>query len=248
MSSTRTSRIGGAVANSVSMAAEQQRCSSFVYHSIGQSIPTGVWTSLGFDTNGLDVGPMHTLNTSSTTIAVASNGATLPTGTINVADTTGFPSSGSLLIKSPASANINVFVAYTGKTGTTFTGCTLGVGTLATGQVVTVANEQITMAYGGLYAVAAQCTWAANNTGSRRIRVVQGGLLVVGESTVPTTNTADQGIDCAAQPYATAASKATSGWVVQVFQDSGSTITCTHSGVLSPACASGWISPASDGV
>lgn len=64
-----------------------------------------------------------------TTVASGSNGATLPQGTINVASTAGFLNAGTLQI----GANQ---VAYTGKTGTTFTGCTGGTGTLSTSQAV----------------------------------------------------------------------------------------------------------------
>jgi hypothetical protein len=62
-----------------------------------------------------------------TTIAAASDGASLPQATINVADTTGFPSSGSFSIILPTSAQT---ITYTGKTSTTFTGCSGGTGTL----------------------------------------------------------------------------------------------------------------------
>lgn len=64
-----------------------------------------------------------------TTIAVASNGQVLPQGTINVVSTTNFPAYGWLIIGSRV-------VQYTGKTATTFTGCTGGTGALATGQTV----------------------------------------------------------------------------------------------------------------
>lgn len=73
----------------------------------------------------------------STTIASASNGASLPTGTIHVQSTNGFASSGS--------GNTAVFVltsagpqqvTYTGITANTFTGCSGGTGTMATGNAV----------------------------------------------------------------------------------------------------------------
>lgn len=69
----------------------------------------------------------------STTIDVASNGAALPTGTITVASTTGFAAAGFISI---VSTNGPQRVQYTGVTATTFTGCTLGTGTLATGGLV----------------------------------------------------------------------------------------------------------------
>jgi hypothetical protein len=66
-----------------------------------------------------------------TSITVPSNGVSLPTGTINVVSTTGYPASGSLLVAT--TTNGTQKVAYTGITGTTFTGCTGGLGTMATG-------------------------------------------------------------------------------------------------------------------
>jgi len=70
-----------------------------------------------------------------TSIAVGSNGASLPQATINVASTSGFPASGNLTIETVA--NGNQTVAYTGTSGgNQFTGCTLGTGLLATGKRV----------------------------------------------------------------------------------------------------------------
>jgi hypothetical protein len=64
-----------------------------------------------------------------TTIAAGSNGASLPQATINVASTTNFPQYGNILVGAST-------IAYTGKTSTTFTGCSGGSGTLSTGQAV----------------------------------------------------------------------------------------------------------------
>lgn len=75
----------------------------------------------------------------STTIAAGSNGASLPQGTINVASTTGFDSSGDIFVKSDAGIQT---ITYTGTTGTTFTGCTGGTGTLATGNSVTQSQDK----------------------------------------------------------------------------------------------------------
>jgi hypothetical protein len=70
----------------------------------------------------------------STTIASGSNGQVLPQGTINVASTTGFPSSGTLLIDTSLGVQT---INYTGTSGgNQFTGCTGGTGNLATGQAV----------------------------------------------------------------------------------------------------------------
>ena len=68
-----------------------------------------------------------------TTMAAASDLAALPQGTLNVVSTTGFPTSGNLLVVSEAGLQN---VAYTGTTGTTFTGCSGGTGTVDTGDQV----------------------------------------------------------------------------------------------------------------
>jgi hypothetical protein len=71
----------------------------------------------------------------STTIAAGSNGAALPQATINVASTTGFPTTtaGLVLINT---TNGYEAITYTGITATTFTGCSGGTGTMATGDAV----------------------------------------------------------------------------------------------------------------
>lgn len=69
-----------------------------------------------------------------TTIAAGSNGVALPTSTINVASTTGFPSSGVIYVKTATTGMATV--TYTGITGTTFTGCTGGTGVMSTGGAV----------------------------------------------------------------------------------------------------------------
>lgn len=76
-----------------------------------------------------------------TIVQGASNGQILPQGTITVASTTGFPTSGSILIVTTAGRQT---VAYTGTTGTSFTGCTGGTGTMNTGNTV-LASTFITL-------------------------------------------------------------------------------------------------------
>jgi hypothetical protein len=71
---------------------------------------------------------------SSTTIAVGSNGVSLPTGTINVASTAGFATAGTISVVTSNGAQT---VTYTGISGTTFTGCTGGTGTMSTGGTIT---------------------------------------------------------------------------------------------------------------
>jgi len=68
-----------------------------------------------------------------TTIAAASNGASLPQGTINVASTSGASSSGAAFVVTSTGMQM---ILYTGITATTLTGCTQGTGTMATGGAV----------------------------------------------------------------------------------------------------------------
>ena len=77
------------------------------------------------------------LSTIQTAISVASNGQNLPQATINVASTTGFPSSGSLRIQL-ATGQQNI--TYTGVTATSFTGCSGGSGVMTTGNQVLLAT------------------------------------------------------------------------------------------------------------
>jgi hypothetical protein len=80
----------------------------------------------------------------STTVAAGSNNARLPQATINVASTTGFSSSGSFIVQTDEGPQ-EVF--YTGTTGTSFTGCTGGIGKTFTGMPVT--NQPSATAQGG---------------------------------------------------------------------------------------------------
>ncbi len=68
-----------------------------------------------------------------TTIAAGSDSAVLPQATINVADASTFPAVGTIRITTSLGPQD---VAYTGKSGTTFTGCSGGTGTLHTSQAV----------------------------------------------------------------------------------------------------------------
>lgn len=108
----------------------------FIVYFCGQATPNVSLSPFGF------YNPNNT-TINSTTIAAGSNGAVLPQATINVVDTTGFPTSGTLQIGSTLGV---YYVAYTGKTTTSFTGCTGGAGVLMTGQIVT----QTTMTSGGV--------------------------------------------------------------------------------------------------
>ncbi len=76
-----------------------------------------------------------------TTIAADSDGADVSATTVNVGSTTGFPTTGTFTVVLSSTINpVNpgaAAITYTGKTSTTFTGCTTqSTGTLATGQAV----------------------------------------------------------------------------------------------------------------
>jgi hypothetical protein len=70
-----------------------------------------------------------------TSIAVASNGASLPQAIINVASTTGFPSSGTLFVTTNTGIQTVTYTNTSG--GNQFTGCAGGNGLMSTGGLVT---------------------------------------------------------------------------------------------------------------
>lgn len=78
--------------------------------------------------------------TMSTGGTVTNTIATLPQGTINVASTAGFPTSGSIFITLVSNGTTQT-ITYTGTTGTTFTGCTGGTGIMTVGDVVANLNR-----------------------------------------------------------------------------------------------------------
>lgn len=75
-----------------------------------------------------------------TVVAPTSDDQALPQSTINVTNTAGFPSSGSfLLVINGANAQS---ISYTGKTATSFVGCSGGAGQLRRGQVIGYSDTQ----------------------------------------------------------------------------------------------------------
>lgn len=92
-----------------------------------------------------------------TTVASGSNAVNTSTfagsGTLNVASTAGFPSTGKVVVNTGTSPAV---ISYTGTTATTFTGCTTlaGGGALATGGLCAPSNANAagtTTLYLGLY-------------------------------------------------------------------------------------------------
>lgn len=138
-----------------------------------------------FDISGVvswSVACLSTDELSSTSISVTSNGVSLPTGTINVGTTSGFNNTGTFLIK-----ELGAVITYTGKTSTSFTGCTGGTGILSTGQKVSSVNVIINQ-------VAKTATFVAPGPGSALIfqSIINGGVDVQG--TIQPTYTTTFGV------------------------------------------------------
>jgi hypothetical protein len=206
------------------------------------ALPNNVWTMVPLGTELVTDGTqnfMHPLNAASTTVAAGSNGVALPTATINVASTTGFDPSGFLVITGPTGAGIDSVVRYTGGGGggTQFTGCTLGTGSLATGQVVKPANHEATLPNLSSWNLDGIVTFpaAGNTTGVLGVRFVgpapfflAGGTQHIGnpnaQVTVTLTTTFVQSV----------ASGAASKLALQMFQTSGATLSIPVDGIQAP--------------
>jgi hypothetical protein len=108
------------------------------------------------------------VNNVQTTIASQSNGVNLPTGTIHVVSTTGFPSSGSVQVVTSAGPQT---VNYSGLTSTSFTGASSGSGTMSTGGFVyyrTQMSDCVPPNYGALCDPA---TTTGSPTGSQGLTI-----------------------------------------------------------------------------
>lgn len=115
----------------------------------------------------------------STTIAVASNGAVLPQATINVVTTTAAPTSGTIFVHSSTGTHA---ITYTGKTATSFTGCSGGTGTLSTGNIVN--SFGATSVPGNMLGCATLIA-----SGSNGASLPQATINVVSTATFPTSGT-----------------------------------------------------------
>lgn len=109
------------------------------------------------------------------TIAAGSNGQTLPQSTIYVATAAAFPASGSFQIRTTAGVET---VTYTGRTANTFTGCSGGTGTMATGNSLWELNPL--QFFGDIY--------VKNSTGGSRNAANQKGFITVASSVAITTS------------------------------------------------------------
>lgn len=130
-----------------------------------------------------------------TTITAASNGVTLPTGTINCVSTTGFPAAGTLLVATSLGARR---VVYTGTTATTFTGCTGGTGVMSTGGLISDVSATTTdllqiniTTSGGPLIIIATCTASTTGSQSAFFHVAFDGYVRRGNSSSSNGQTSD---------------------------------------------------------
>ena len=216
------------------------------------ALPNNVWTFVPLGTEIVTDGSqlaMHALNTSSTTIGSGSNTAVLPQATIDVAagGAAGFPvpsasANGYLVITGPNGAGIDSVVKYTGISPGTgpsgqdqFTGCSQGVGTLATGQVVKPANYIVSAPGATIWSLDGIVTFPAigNTTGVLGVRFLgpQNVSFAGGTQQIPNPNA------LATVSISTVFAQApgvpfTLG--LQMFQNSGATITVNVDGIQAP--------------
>lgn len=100
---------------------------------VNDIIGTSDWAHVENTPNAYDLRITLPFASASTTLTATQM---LPTATLTVVSTTGFPTNGSLLVGGAQVVN------YTGITSTTFTGCTGGIGTFAGGTIVAMASSQ----------------------------------------------------------------------------------------------------------
>lgn len=196
-------------------------------------IPNATWTTIPWSTITDHFGWGGSV-AGSTTIASGSNGAALPQSTINVSSASSLPSSGCVLVAVTGGLTP---VTYAGKTSTTLTGCTGGVGTLSTGASVAAARTQFNMKL--VSHVIGRGTWVTNTAGVRGIRV-RGNLPSIGYQPINTNfRSAAAEID-SSHPMSVSslvvpsspAPTGGNGFDIQVFQSSGGSLAMGSTGVV----------------
>jgi hypothetical protein len=146
----------------------------FWQHPVSQTIPNALWTPVAWNSLVNTVGPGWTSYVPATcVVAAGSNGVPLPGGgapiTLNVdAVPATAPAAGYLAVRISGTDRV---VQYTGKTATSFTGVTGGVGTLATGQSVAIANVEFNIPVDQVGPLIAETAWSSNGTGGRWTRL-----------------------------------------------------------------------------
>jgi len=217
------------------------------------AIPSGVWIPHAWNRNYLDnTDDYQNLAATTTTIAAGSNGAVLPQGTINVASTALFKTSGWIEVRTVDDSpgpGLGTVARYTGKTATSFTGCNtapwvgISTGTMATGMLVEQAYVGIENAASYLYFTVFGASFSANATGYRAIRFAAdffGGVASFADGQdVPALNIANQHLQVTMQP---AAGTGTAPQYLQVFQNSGTVLRSTVDGLTTPIIMQGHLS------
>ena len=129
----------------------------------GASSATAYWSNVPWAITDTSIPGTWSNSGPSTTIALGSNGATLPQATIYVASTVGFPVPGSFSVGGAT-------VYYSGKTAGAFTGCTsVGTPTLATGNTITSSLISFMLYWPSTGA----CAWAVKDLGGKSLRISQ---------------------------------------------------------------------------
>jgi hypothetical protein len=238
-------------------------------------VPSGVWTPVPLTgTNEADTDNMHpssgntalTLNSSMNTLA-------LPQASITVNESiSGVINSGNSFIV-VATSDGNQIVKYTGvNTGTkTFTGCTLGTGTMSTNGAVKTANQYFVFNTTGLYAMlgcvtfpsvaslstAFAGTYSSGNAATSiarmtlGVRITSGGTFdfPIGTETgdfvsINGSTIASQTLSVGAQPaISSTGGPSTNDFRVECFQNSGAGMTISVDGLQAPSGGLAWVSP-----
>lgn len=146
----------------------------FWQHDVDLTAGSG-WTPIAVNNEITSVGEWRPFSDAATTIAAASDLAVLPQATVNVVSTAGFATPAGAPSINPEFIAVRVggtdrIIGYTGKTATSFTGCTFGVGTLGLGQAVRQAHVNLQAPEGTLSAAVLEVAWAANAAGDRGAR------------------------------------------------------------------------------
>lgn len=233
------------------------------------TVPHNVWTPMPINftetsfVGNPDVYGIHPAILATTVVTAGSNGTVLPQGTIHVGSTAAMVAQGLvpgmfITISGPNGAGANTVVQIGGITSTSFTGCTLGVGTLATNQVVSAANEFFVTVDNLQMILGACMTFPAigNSVGVLGVRIV--GV---------TNNVSNVGFPVGSQMcgnpnaqitlsitpppfppgyFASAfngsSQPATIGWSrAEVFQSSGAAVNCPNDLIQAPSFAVGYV-------
>lgn len=149
--------------------------------------PNPTFNGVAGGTGTVPIGSTVWLFAFNTTVAAGSNGATLPQSIINVVSTATFPTSGKFLVDTTIGYNL---VTYTGKTATSFTGCTGGTGILATANevrdVTPNAQDFIRIEFtslGGDLIILSSASAIVSNNKIAFLQIVIDGLIIRGGAT-----------------------------------------------------------------